>query len=81
MTDKEEAKKLAKDLVAYRFTQINLKRSAALIEKRKKEFKAVVNSGTLKTNDEELNKFLMFAANIDDYTDEEVIALAFSYLK
>ena len=81
MTVQDEIKKLAKDLVAYRFTQINIKRSAALIEKRKQEFKALINSGSLQTEDEELNKFLTFAANIDDYTDEEVLELGFSYIK
>jgi|GEM_PF-4584983 len=81
MTVEDEARKLAKDLVAYRFTQINIKRSALLIERRKEEFKNLVNSGIAKSEDEELNKFLLFAANIDDYTDEEVLELGFSYLK
>ena len=81
MDTKEEIKQIAKDLVAYRFTQINIKRNSDKIERRKEEFKNLVNSSILKTEDEELNKFLMFAANIDDYTDDEVLAIGASSFK
>lgn len=81
MTAEEEIKQIAKDLVAYRFTQINIKRNSDKIERRKEEFKNLVNSSILKTEDEELNKFLMFAANIDDYTDDEVLAIGASSFK
>ncbi|RXG18719.1 hypothetical protein DSM03_10183 [Leeuwenhoekiella aestuarii] len=81
MTAQEEIKQIAKDLVAYRITQIQFRRNSEKIERRKEEFKNLVNSNALQSGDQELNKFLMFAANIDDYTDDEVLQIGISSLK
>ncbi|RXG13970.1 hypothetical protein [Leeuwenhoekiella aestuarii] len=81
MTAQEEIKQIAKDLVAYRITQIQFRRNSEKIERRKEEFKNLVNSSAFQSEDQELNKFLMFAANIDDYTDDEVLQIGISSLK
>ncbi|RXG31806.1 hypothetical protein [Leeuwenhoekiella marinoflava] len=81
MTAQEEIKQIAKDLVAYRITQIQFRRNSEKIERRKEEFKNLVNSSALQSDDQELNKFLMFTANIDDYTDDEVLQIGISSLK